>query len=83
MGKEKIENLGFDQVNSWDNEEKVSQVITISIFGRNIILILSFYCVQRKRDLFRKLVEIDKMAERNLQRMRDPKIEIDNNLYHV
>ena len=24
MGKEKIENLGFDQVNSWDNEEKVS-----------------------------------------------------------
>ena len=59
MGKEKIENLGFDQVNSWDNEEK------------------------RKRDLFRKLVEIDKMAERNLHRMRDPKTEIDNNLYHV
>ena len=83
MGKEKIENLGFDQVNSWDNEEKVSLVITISIFGRNIILILNFNCVQRKRDLFRKLVEIDKMAERNLQRMRDPKIEIDNNLYHV
>ena len=25
MGKEKIENLGFDQVNSWDNEEKVRQ----------------------------------------------------------
>ena len=24
MGKEKIENLGFDTVNSWDNEEKVS-----------------------------------------------------------
>ena len=24
MGKEKIENLGFDQVNSYDNEEKVS-----------------------------------------------------------
>ena len=26
MGKEKIENLGFDQVNSWDNEEKVSDL---------------------------------------------------------
>ena len=25
MGKEKIENLGFDEVNSWDNEEKVSK----------------------------------------------------------
>ena len=25
MGKEKIENLGFDQVNSWDNEEMVSR----------------------------------------------------------
>ena len=25
MGKEKIENLGFDEVNSWENEEKVSQ----------------------------------------------------------
>ena len=24
MGKEKIENLGFDEVNSWENEEKVS-----------------------------------------------------------
>ena len=24
MGKEKIENLGFDQVNSYDNEERVS-----------------------------------------------------------
>ena len=24
MGKEKIENLGFDDVNTWDNEEKVS-----------------------------------------------------------
>ena len=23
MGKEKIEHLGFDEVNSWDNEEKV------------------------------------------------------------
>ena len=59
MGKEKIENLGFDEVNSWDNEEK------------------------RKRDLFRKLVEVDKMAERNLARMRNPKDEMDNNLYHV
>ena len=26
MGKEKIENLGFDEVNSWDNEEKVSEL---------------------------------------------------------
>ena len=24
MGKEKIENLGFDQVNSYENEENVS-----------------------------------------------------------
>ena len=56
MGKEKIENLGFSEVNSWDNEEK------------------------RKRDLFRKLCEIDKMAERNIYRMSQNK-EVDNNLY--
>lgn len=56
MGKEKIENLGFSEVNSWDNEEK------------------------RKRDLFRKLCEIDKMAERNIYRMSRNE-EIDNNLY--
>jgi hypothetical protein len=63
MGKEKIENLGFDEVNSFENEE------------------------QRKRNLFRKLVEIDKMAERNIYKMRgetgvdgQPK---DNNMYNV
>lgn len=45
MGKEKIENLGYTPVNSYQNEE------------------------HRKRDLYRKLVEIDKMAERNICRM--------------
>ena len=46
MGKDKIENLGYIPVNSYENEE------------------------QRKKDLFRKLVEIDKMAERNIYRMQ-------------
>jgi hypothetical protein len=46
MGKDKIENLGYTPVNSYENEE------------------------QRKKDLFRKLVEIDKMAERNIYRMQ-------------
>ena len=60
MGKEKIENLGYTAVNSYENEES------------------------RKRDLFRKLVEIDKMAERNIFRMQGKSNEeIDNNLYHV
>ena len=59
MGREKIENLGFDKVNSWENEE------------------------QRKKDLFTKLVEIDKMAERNINRMRGGQKEFDNNLYEV
>ena len=27
MGKEKIENLGFGEVNSWDNEEQVSSLL--------------------------------------------------------
>ena len=75
MGKEKIENLGFDEVNSWDTEEKVSKNVKIP---KNVSLLW-----QRKRDLFRKLVEIDKMAERNLHRMKEPESEIDNNLYHV
>ena len=75
MGKEKIENLGFDQVNSWDTEEKVSKNVKV------INKFLIFW--QRKRDLFRKLVEIDKMAERNLHRMKEPESNIDNNLYHV
>ena len=77
MGKEKIENLGFDQVNSWDNEEKVRNCC----YSFDQLKAFSF--VQRKRDLFRKLCEIDKMAERNLHRMRAPESEIDNNLYHV
>ena len=46
MGKEKIENLGFSEINSIDTEE------------------------QRKKALYRKLCEIDKMAERNIYRMR-------------
>lgn len=58
MGKDKIENLGFSEVNSYDNEE------------------------QRKRALFKKLCEIDKMAERNIYRMRGAS-DVDNNLYHV
>ena len=45
MGKEKMENLGYTAVNTYENEEA------------------------RKRDLFRKLVEMDKMAERNIYRM--------------
>lgn len=59
MGKEKIENLGYTAVNTYENEEA------------------------RKRDLFRKLVEMDKMAERNIYRMQGKPNNIDNNLYHV
>ncbi len=58
MGKEKIENLGFTQVNTWENEE------------------------HKKKELYKKLIEIDKMAERNIMRMRG-KDTFDNNLYHV
>ena len=58
MGKEKITNLGYTKVNSYDNE------------------------LQKKKELYRKLVEVDKMAERNILRMRGEK-EIDNNLYSV
>ena len=42
--------------------------------------------VQRKHRLFRKLVEVDKMAERNIHRMRSTETHEqvkDNNLYHV
>ena len=46
MGEEKVQNLGYTKVNSYDNE------------------------LQKKRDLFKKLVEVDKMAERNILRMR-------------
>ena len=38
---------------------------------------------QRKRDLYRKLCEIDKMAERNINRMRGGRTDFDNNLYEV
>jgi hypothetical protein len=58
MGKEKIENLGFTQVNTWDSEES------------------------KKKELYKKLIEIDKMAERNIMRMRGQD-KFDNNLYHV
>ena len=58
MQKEKLENLGFNRVNSYDNE------------------------IDKKKEMFRKLVEIDKMAERNITRMRGDS-EIDNNLYQV
>ena len=37
---------------------------------------------QKKKELYKKLVEIDKMAERNIMRMRGNKGH-DNNLYHV
>ena len=46
MGKEKITNLGYTKVNSYDNE------------------------LQKKKELYRKLVEVDKVAERNILRMR-------------
>ena len=59
MNKDKVENLGFTEVNSYDNE------------------------VEKKRELFRKLVEVDKMAERNIIRMRGDEKPYDNNLYNV
>ena len=37
---------------------------------------------QKKRQLFSKLVEIDKMAERNIYRMKGFK-DVDNNMYKV
>ena len=46
MTKEKVTNLGYTKVNSYDNE------------------------LQKKKELFKKLVEVDKMAERNILRMR-------------
>ena len=58
MTKDKVENLGFSQMNAWESEE------------------------QKKKELYRKLVEIDKMAERNILRMRGQEV-LDNNLYHV
>lgn len=58
MTKDKVENLGFSQMNTWENEE------------------------QKKKELYRKLVEIDKVAERNILRMRGTPTH-DNNLYHV
>ena len=36
----------------------------------------------KKRDLFKRLVEIDKVAQKNIYKMRG-KDEADNNLYHV
>ena len=59
MSKDKIENLGFNQINTYDNE------------------------LQKKKELYKKLVEIDKMAERNILRMRGREDDYDNNLYHV
>ena len=58
MNRESVQNLGFTEVNSYDNE------------------------IQKKKELFKKLVEVDKMAERNILRMRGKK-DHDNNLYHV
>ena len=59
MSKDKIENLGFNEINTYDNE------------------------LQKKKELYKKLVEIDKMAERNILRMRGREDDYDNNLYHV
>ena len=59
MTKDKIENLGFTEINTYENE------------------------LQKKKELYKKLVEIDKMAERNILRMRGRKDDFDNNLYHV
>ncbi len=46
MGKEKIENLGFDEVNSYDNEEKVSLNFSQIIF-RNLMSVLC--CAEETR----------------------------------
>ena len=59
MTKDKVENLGFNQVNTYDNE------------------------FHKKKELYKKLVEIDKMSERNILRMRGRKDDFDNNLYQV
>ena len=37
--------------------------------------------MDKKRELFKKLVEVDKMAERNILRMRGDGKPYDNNLY--
>ena len=37
--------------------------------------------LDKKRELFKKLVEVDKMAERNILRMRGEPKPYDNNLY--
>ena len=37
MGKEKIENLGFDQVNSYDNEERVSLSASLILTVFNVV----------------------------------------------
>ena len=42
MGKEKIENLGFDQVNSYDNEERVSLSASL------ILTVFSMWCRGRE-----------------------------------
>ena len=66
MGKEKMENLGFTEANSWDTEENVFKIVLTLL--------------QKKKDLYKRLVEIDKMAERNIHRMRG-KEKVDNNMY--
>jgi hypothetical protein len=58
MTKDRVENLGFSQINTWESEE------------------------HKKKELYKKLVELDKMAERNIMRMRGRDVH-DNNLYHV
>ncbi len=46
--------------------------------GKHIAVIIS----QKKRELFRRVIEIDKMAQRNIWRM-EGKRDADNNIYDV
>ena len=58
MTKDKVENLGYTKINSYDNE------------------------MAKKKELYQKLVRIDKLAERNILTMRGEDA-YDNNLYQV
>ena len=58
MREDKIENLGYTEVNSYSNE------------------------VNKKKEMYKKLVDINKLSEKNILRMRGYEV-YDNNLYQV
>ena len=58
MREDKIENLGYTEVNSYNNE------------------------VNKKKEMYKKLVDINKLSEKNILRMRGDQV-YDNNLYQV